>query len=94
MNFKWDKKYLYWGVTAFLVIAAATVFFLCMSQVEQILERIFSFLSILTPVLYGFIIAYILAPVATFIEKPCLRRLFYTIQDKKRERFERLHPGE
>ena len=33
MNFKWDKKYLYWGVTAFLVIAAAFVFFLGLSQI-------------------------------------------------------------
>lgn len=85
MNFKWDKKYLYWGVTAFLVIAAAIVFFLGLSQIKEILDNIFSFLSILTPVLYGFVIAYILCPIATFIEKPCLRRLFYTIQDKKRE---------
>ena len=94
MNFKWDKKYLYWGVTAFLVIAAAIVFFLGLSQIKEILDNIFSFLSILTPVLYGFVIAYILCPIATFIEKPCLRRLFYTIQDKKREKFEREHPGE
>lgn len=76
MNFKWDKKYLYWGVTAFLVIAAAIVFFLGLSQIKEILGGIFSFLSILTPVLYGFVIAYILCPIATFIEKPCLRRLF------------------
>lgn len=94
MKFKWDKKYLYWGVTLFCAIAASIVFFLGLSQVEAILDRIFSFLSILTPVLYGFIIAYVLSPVATFIEKPCLRRLFYTIQDKKREKFEREHPGE
>ena len=59
MNFKWDKKYLYWGVTAFLVIAAAIVFFLGLSQIKEILNGIFSFLSILTPVLYGFVIAYI-----------------------------------
>ena len=94
MNFKWDKKYLYWGVTAFLVIAAAIVFFLGLSQIKEILDNIFSFLAILTPVIYGFVIAYILCPIATFIEKPCLRRLFYTIQDKKREKFEREHPGE
>ena len=94
MNFRWDKKYLYWGVTAFLVIAAAIVFFLGLSRVNEILGAVFSFLSILAPVLYGFVIAYILSPIATFIEKPCLRRLFYTIQDKKREKFEREHPGE
>ncbi len=93
MKFKWDKRYLYWGVTAFLVIAAAAVFFLFLFKAETVFGKIFSFLSILTPVLYGFIIAYILSPIATFFEKPCLRRLFYTIQDKKRERFLEKNPG-
>ena len=87
MKYRWHKKYLYWGVTAFCVIAAAIVFFLGLSQIEPILEKIGAFLSILTPVLYGFIIAYILSPVATYFEKPVFRRLFYTIQDKKRENF-------
>ena len=27
MNFKWDKKYLHWGVTAFLVLASAILFY-------------------------------------------------------------------
>ncbi|MCH5324866.1 MAG: AI-2E family transporter [Eubacterium sp.] len=94
MKYKWDKKYLYWGITAFLVLAAASVFFILLSEFKQVAGAVGTFLGILTPVLYGFIIAYVLSPVATFIEKPCLRRLFYTIQDKKRERFERLHPGE
>ncbi len=94
MNFKWDKKYLYWGVTAFLVLVGAIVFFLLLSGLDSILGTVGSFLSILTPVLYGFIIAYVLAPIANFIEKPCLRRLFYTIQDKKREKFLREHPGQ
>ena len=26
-NFKWDKKYLYWGVTAFCVVVASIAFF-------------------------------------------------------------------
>ena len=26
-QFRWDKKYLYWGITAFLVIAGAILFF-------------------------------------------------------------------
>ncbi len=92
MKFKWDKKYLYWGITGFLVISASSVFVIGLSSIVDIISAVFSFLAVLTPVLYGFIIAYILAPVATFIEKPCLRRLFYTIQDKKRERFLKKYP--
>ncbi len=94
MKYRWDKKYLYWGMTAFLAAAATCVFFLLLSNISVIAGTAGTFLGILTPVLYGFIIAYVLSPVATFIEKPCLRRLFYTIQDKKRERFLQKHPGE
>ena len=28
--FRWDKKYLYWGITAFCVIAAAIVFYMAL----------------------------------------------------------------
>ena len=31
-RFRWDKKYLYWGVTAFLVIAAAILFYMLTGQ--------------------------------------------------------------
>ncbi len=27
-RFRWDKKYLYWGMTAFLVIASCIVFYM------------------------------------------------------------------
>ncbi len=93
MKFRWDKRYLYWGITAFLVIAAAVVFFLLLSEAESILGKVFAFLNILAPVLYGFIIAYVLAPIATFFEKPCLRRLFYTVRDRRLERFKKKNPG-
>lgn len=93
MKFKWDKRYLYWGVTGFLTIAAAIVFYLSLDHFGEIMENVGRFLSVLTPVLYGFIIAYVLSPIANYIEKPCLRRLFYTIQDKKRERFLKKNPG-
>lgn len=94
MKFKWDKKYLYWGITAFLVIVACTIFYLGLSKIDIIFSVIGSLLSVLTPVLYGFIIAYLLSPVATFFEKPCFRRLFYTIQDKKQENFIKAHPDQ
>ena len=27
MNFRWDKKYLYWGITAFLVVCGSICFY-------------------------------------------------------------------
>ena len=40
-RFRWDKKYLYWGITAFLVIAAALVFLPVLSAVWMIAMILF-----------------------------------------------------
>ena len=29
--FRWDKKYLYWGITAFCVVAAAILFYMALN---------------------------------------------------------------
>lgn len=93
MKFKWDKKYLYWGVTAFLVVVSSIVFFLIINRFDVVMSFFGTVLTVLTPIIYGFVIAYLLSPVATFFEKPCFRRLFYTIQDKKEEAFLKKNPG-
>ena len=33
MKFRWDNKYLHWGVTAFMVIAASMLFY-CASEIN------------------------------------------------------------
>ena len=53
------------GVTAFLVIAAAIVFFLGLSQIKEILDSIFSFLSILLSLIH------ISAAMCRFKFRPC-----------------------
>ncbi len=35
-QFRWDKKYLYWGITAFLVIAGAILFYMALSYLPVI----------------------------------------------------------
>ena len=35
-RFRWDKKYLYWGITAFLVIAAAVLFYMLLQHLPDI----------------------------------------------------------
>ena len=34
-HFRWDKKYLYWGVTAFCVIAAAILFYMALNYLPR-----------------------------------------------------------
>ena len=78
-NFRWDKKYLYWGVTAFLVIAAAILFYLIISNLSWLgvaLKRLF---EILSPFVWGLVIAYLLYPLLRIYSRnlfaPLFRRL-------------------
>lgn len=69
MKIDWNRRYNTIAVYAFLVIAAATVFFMVILN----LEKIFSFFGMLlgyaTPFFVGFAVAYVLNPVMMFFEK-------------------------
>ena len=60
MKFRWDKKYLYWGVTAFLVICASIVFYYLMFYSENLRIGLRVLLNITMPVIDGFILAYLM----------------------------------
>ena len=75
MRYKWDKKYLYWGITAFCVIAAATIFNLAVSNYQVFIDVISKIVGALMPVFYGFVIAYLLCPIANFFEKKLFMRI-------------------
>lgn len=75
MKYKINKKYIFWGITAFLVLAAAIVFHYGLSKLALVGTLFLSLLSVLTPIIYGFVIAYLLTPAVNFIEK----KIFYPI---------------
>ena len=87
------KKYLAWGLTAFLTGCALLIFYDVFYRdnsgtVQAILAKLF---SVLTPVLYGLGMAYLLAPIVNFLERAILR-----LRDKlerKRGRAIRIHKG-
>lgn len=83
MNFKWDKKYLYWGVTAFCVVAGSVLFTICVSNFGQVTVFVSNILGMFMPFVYGFAFAYLLSPVMNFFEKKCFRVLFKKRWDKK-----------
>ena len=78
--FRWDKKYLYWGVTAFLVIVSSIVFFLITSRVSAIWAAIRTVVGALSPIIYGLIFAYLFNKLMSFLELRLLgglgRRIF------------------
>ena len=60
--FNWDKKYLYWGVTAFCVIACSILFYMALAYLPVIGTALKSLARILSPFIWGLIITYLLSP--------------------------------
>lgn len=69
MKFRWDNRYLHWGVTAFLVIAASMLFYYGIFHMKTLITGIKTFLGIMAPIIYGIAIAFLLSPVLNFLEK-------------------------
>ncbi len=89
MKFRIDKKYVRWGITAFLVIAASICFYYLLFHGANISSGFRSFIGIIMPVLDGFLVAYLLTPVLNTLEKKfvipaCIR--FQINIDSKRNR--------
>lgn len=64
-----DGKYFYAGATAFLVVAALMLFFFFIFKIDVIGGFAANLIKILRPILVGFVIAYLLMPIAKFLEK-------------------------
>lgn len=73
-RFRWDKKYLYWGTTAFCVIAASILFYILASRFPEIAGGIGKVFTILSPFVWGLAITYLLAPLMGRIEKAFLKK--------------------
>lgn len=67
-DWKPDKEYKKLGVTAFFVVAGSLLFYFLLFKTASIGKGITKVLDIINPIIYGFIIAYILNPVVQAIE--------------------------
>ena len=75
MKFKWDKKYLYTGITAFCVIAASGLLVWMLFNRATVGNFFKGFFAAIAPMIYGFVIAYLLTPICNFAEKKIFRPL-------------------
>ena len=79
-RFNWDKRYLYWGVTAFCVIAAALLFYFAVGNITVFGGAISRLVSILAPFIWGLVICYLLSPLMRSVEGrlflPLARKLY------------------
>ena len=88
-HFHWDKKYLYWGITAFCVIAAATIFYMALNYLDLLKQGFASLIRVLSPFIWGLVISYLLSPLVRFLQNkafgPLLEKAFSKSPEKGRK---------
>lgn len=67
--FRWDKKYLHWGLTAFIVIAAAVMFYMALKNFSLLASGMAKLVNILSPFIWGLVITYLLTPLMRKLQK-------------------------
>lgn len=75
MKIRWNNRYVRWGLTAFFVISANILLYYLLFQSEKIALGFNSITSILMPVVFGFIMAYLLTPLLNKIEENIIRKI-------------------
>ena len=92
-RFNWDKRYLYWGVTAFCVIAAALLFYFAVGNITVFGNAVSRLVSILAPFIWGLVICYLLSPLMRSVENrlflPLARKLYRKNKKNDGRRFAR-----
>lgn len=76
MKFRPDKKYICWGITGFLVLAAAILFYYLIFHTDKMINIVKSVFSVCAPIIYGIIMAYLLTPLCSFFERKLLYPLY------------------
>lgn len=90
MKFRWDTKYLYWGLTAFLVIVLSISFFITAYNVEVVAGVISKILQILKPFIIGLVLAYLLNPILDYFEKKVVSNVVAKTKVKKQKALSRV----
>lgn len=75
-------KYLYAGVTAFLVVVSSILFFYILYNTKDIGNILDTIISILMPFIIGAVIAYLLTPVSNWISRYVMRFLIRISREK------------
>lgn len=82
MKFHWDKKYLYWGITALGVVIGGIIFYYLIFHSSSLLNHLYNLLHICMPIVDGLILAYLLWPIVSFIERRVLMPIRKNLQKK------------
>lgn len=69
MKFKWDKKYLYWGITALTVLILAVFFNWLLTNSSTIWSLTNKVWNITSPIIDGMVIAFLINPLVKWFEQ-------------------------
>ena len=86
MKEKLQNKYLAWGFTAFCVLAALICLFFLIYRSNYIIKFVGTVFNILTPFIYGLVIAYLMNPVVVFFDKKVYVNLIKKFSKSRKER--------
>ncbi len=78
MRIRWNNRYVRWGLTALLVIVGSIMFYYLLFHGSNIKTAFQIIIGIMMPVVFGFILAYLLTPVLNFIEQ----RILYPLRKR------------
>lgn len=76
MKIKFDKKYLYWGITGFLSLAGAILFYYILFHRSNFMGGLEKFITIAMPIIDGLVLAYLFTPILNAIENKIMRPLY------------------
>ena len=69
LKIRWKNQYIKWGLTALLVIMGSIMFYYLLFHSSNIVSAFNVIVRIMMPVVFGFILAYLLTPVLNTIEQ-------------------------
>lgn len=93
MKFRWDRKYLYWGTTAFVVICLSLIFYWVVGDWENVSTKFHHLITAISPILYAFVFAFLLAPICNWLERNWFLKLGKSVHknnEKKAKKFARV----
>ncbi len=93
MKFRWDKKYLYAGVTAFIVVVCCLVFYWIVTDWNLLFSGLQKLIKVLNPLIYALVFAFLLAPICNWTEKRWFLPLSEKMLKKKPQNVLRLARG-
>lgn len=73
MKIKFEKKYVEIGIVSFCVIAASLLVYYLLFNHTTLFTNISKVIKIISPVIYGFIFAFLMTPILNFIEKKMVK---------------------